>query len=108
MACEDISERCCHESLIFSTPIINLPSVIGRVVQSGTNKSSPIQKIPAQICGIHNPEGLSLAKQTGKLTQEGEWPHICIMYENTKNESFLGGATLIAPGVLVTAAHELE
>ena len=89
-----------------STPITTLP--IG--VQSGTNNFSSIQKIPVQICGIHNPEGLALAKQTGKLTQEGEWPHICIMYNvNIKNDySYIGGATLIAPGVLVTAAHEVE
>ena len=46
-----------------------------------------------------------MAKQTGKLTQGGKWPHICIMYNVN---SYLGGATLIAPGVLVTAAHEVE
>ena len=104
--CEEISERCCHESSIISTPTTSLPID----VQSGTNIFPLIQRIPAQICGIHNPEGVALAKQTGKLTQRGEWPHICIMYNvNIKNEtSSIGGATLIAPGVLVTAAHELE
>ena len=101
MACEDISERCCHESSIISTPTTSLPID----VQSGTNNFSSIQRIPAQICGIHNSEGLAMAKQTGKLTQGGKWPHICIMYNVN---SYLGGATLIAPGVLVTAAHEVE
>ena len=65
--------------------------------------------IPAPRCGIHMPDGLALARVKEKLTQEGEWPHTCLLYslKNGRPEYF-GGATLIAAGVLVTAAHKVE
>ena len=46
-----------------------------------------------------------------EATQFGEWPHACILYKKTpgKRDSleFLGGASLIAPGILITATHKL-
>ena len=70
-----------------------------------TLKASPIK---APKCGLHTKEGLAFAVVKDKSTQEGEWPHTCLMYkmEGGKPEYF-GGATLIAAGVLITAAHEL-
>ena len=70
-----------------------------------TLKKSPIK---APKCGLHTKEGLAFAVVKDKSTQEGEWPHTCLMYkmEGGKPEYF-GGATLIAAGVLITAAHEL-
>ena len=55
------------------------------------------------------PDGLALARVKEKLTQEGEWPHTCLLYslKNGRPEYF-GGATLIAAGVLVTAAHKIQ
>ena len=32
----------------------------------------------------------------------GEWPHVCILQSNG---IYIGGASLIAPGVILTAAH---
>ena len=43
----------------------------------------------------------------GKVTsQPGEWPHTCLVLKNDNFQTFLlGGATLIAPKTVVTAAH---
>ena len=40
--------------------------------------------------------------------QFGEWPHVCYLQRFHKNSGvkvFLSGASLIAPGVILTAAH---
>jgi len=55
-------------------------------------------------CGKHNLDGLK-EKVEGAATQQGEWPHACIIYH--KNE-IVGSASLVAPTVLVSAAHTLE
>ena len=63
----------------------------------------------APRCGIHTPEGLALARVKGKSTQEGEWPHTCLMYHlESGRPEYFGGATLIAAGVLITAAHKVQ
>ena len=67
----------------------------------------------APRCGVHTPEGLGFAKIQGKLTQEGEWPHTCLLFRldggaNFATPEIFGGASLIAAGVLVTAAHKVE
>ena len=55
------------------------------------------------------PEGLALAKVKDRLTQEGEWPHTCLMYIlETGRPEYFGGATLIAAGVLLTVAHKVQ
>ena len=61
-------------------------------------------------CGFHTKDGLALARVIGKSTQEGEWPHTCLMYRlnNDQRLEYFAGASLIAPGVLITAAHEVE
>ena len=64
---------------------------------------------PNIACGIHNKNGIPqhgvTQAYTGLSSQEGEWPHVCILYH--KGEK-IGGASLIAPQVLVTAASKLE
>jgi len=50
---------------------------------------------------------------TGKqiTSQEGEWPHTCLilMIDNERlQETLVGGASLIAPKVAVTAAHIIK
>jgi hypothetical protein len=44
-------------------------------------------------------------KISGISSQEGEWPHACLIFHKDK---VIGGASLITPKVLVTAAHILE
>ena len=57
-------------------------------------------------CGTHNPS-ISGIKQKKGTAGFGEWPHACLL-ANKADNSILGGATLIAPGVVVTAAHKLR
>ena len=58
-------------------------------------------------CGMHNPDGLGYTQVKGISSQEGEWPHACLMFHMSKGSpEYFAMATLIAPGVLVTAAHE--
>ena len=66
-------------------------------------------------CGQRNVLGHGVRiinPRNGKeTTQFGEWPHACILYKKTpgKRDSleFLGGASLIAPGIVITATHKL-
>ena len=52
---------------------------------------------------------MALARDEDKSTQEGEWPHTCLMYRFKEGRpEFFGGASLIAPGVLITAAHKVQ
>ena len=64
---------------------------------------------PIIKCGEHNENGLRIGgifmPNQDLPTQEGEWPHVCLIFENRK---IIGSASLIAPKVLVTAAHLLE
>ena len=82
----------------------------------------PIEKLPREplapvICGKHNQFGLkrggvgvSYTHSNGKpvTSQEGEWPHTCLILKIENGglqERLVGGASLIAPKVVVTAAH---
>ena len=60
-------------------------------------------------CGIHNENGITqngVTMANPKVSsQEGEWPHACLIFHKG---TFIGGASLIAPKVLVTAAHKLQ
>ena len=64
-------------------------------------------------CGTHNPNGLDIkvTKPSDRefATQFGEWPHTCLLYKlnSLDNYEFVGGASLIAPGVVLTAAHKV-
>jgi len=65
-------------------------------------------------CGQHNEDGIGVRISNPQdmefATQFGEWPHVCmIMRKNTAgSDAFLGGASLIAPGIVVTAAHKVN
>ena len=65
-------------------------------------------------CGQHNEDGIGVRISNPQdmefATQFGEWPHVCmIMRKNTAgSDAFLGGASLIAPGIVVTAAHKVK
>ena len=47
---------------------------------------------------------------SGKQSQEGEWPHACILFKSDggDNLEIFGGASLVAAGVLVTAANKVK
>ena len=65
--------------------------------------------LPLKKCGIHNPNGIQQSGvatlMTGVSSQEGEWPHACLIFSNG---NIIGGASLIASKVLITAAHLLQ
>lgn len=65
-------------------------------------------------CGRHNTEGVGARIQGFKEgeSQFGEWPHMCAVleesideYSGNVNNKFLCGGSLIAPGIVLTAAH---
>ena len=43
-------------------------------------------------------------------TRFGEWPHMCAVLERRNGSAwaFVAGASLVADGVLLTAAHKIE
>ncbi len=63
-------------------------------------------------CGQHNPQGLDIRVANPNdekfATQFGEWPHACLLIENEDGTDFMvGGASLIARGIVLTAAHKV-
>ncbi|XP_023320502.1 serine protease 55, partial [Eurytemora carolleeae] len=80
-------------------------------------------KLPLKFqsrCGRRNLYGLGVRVQNYKdgESQFGEWPHICAILKVQTTSSgygvfeevkvFAGGASLIAPGVVLTAAHKVK
>ena len=82
-------------------------------------EGKPIKILPSNVpeyqpkCGQHHSEGLDVKGKNpsdGNLsTTEGEWPHTCILFDKSKNipENFIGGGSLIASGIVLTAAHKV-
>jgi hypothetical protein len=67
-----------------------------------------------QRCGRHNPGGIGVRIQNldrfSGSTQFGEWPHMCAILNKSQVGGrevnlYVGGASLIAPGVVLTGAH---
>jgi len=67
-----------------------------------------------QRCGRHNTGGVGVRIQNidrfSGSTQFGEWPHMCAILSKSQVGGrevnlYVGGASLIAPGVLLTGAH---
>ena len=83
-----------------------------------TSAPPPVRKLKNTYkpeCGRHNPKGLAtLAKNPQdkeKSTNFGEWPFACLLYkinEGGGSDQFVGGASLITPGVLVTGANKVK
>jgi hypothetical protein len=68
-------------------------------------------------CGQHNNNGvgvrISHTDSLDKRTQFGEWPHMCAVLNKTliggvEHNLYVCGGSLIAPNVILTAAHCLE
>ncbi|XP_016964759.3 phenoloxidase-activating factor 2 [Drosophila biarmipes] len=61
---------------------------------------------PNQLCGLSNPNGLEASMTIADdHTKLGQYPWVVALLSKGK---FFGGGSLIAPGVVLTAAHLLE
>ena len=59
-------------------------------------------------CGRRNVNGLGARIQgfSQHESQVGEWPHMCaVLRQEAAVKTFQCGASLISPGVVLTAAH---
>ena len=66
-------------------------------------------------CGKRHQNGLNRFKVLNPrnkdlYTREGEWPHACITFKESSDDgdTFVGGASLITPGILVTNAYKIR
>ena len=102
-SCPKSWDTCCRKDTHFDMPFVNV------------NPPIPTTARPRPGCGVRN-KGLlgvriSGASDSGREKAEfGEWPHMCIILQNViQNEKseqyYVCGASLISPGVVLTAAH---
>ena len=101
--CPGDLEQCCIPKLIPEVPKLD-PEIPNEI----SNPSSKAN-LYKPSCGQRNTNGIDIRVidpiDGKKATQFGEWPHVCVLY---KNNEFVGGASIVAPGVVVTAAHKVE
>jgi len=74
-----------------------------------------IDNLPVRACGKRNYNGIGVRIQNGNgsyvgTTQFGEWPHMCAILKKGEVAGkqvnfYVGGASLIHPGIVLTAAH---
>ena len=38
----------------------------------------------------------------------GEWPNTCLLFKRGRTDTFIGGASLLTPNSVLTAAHKIE
>ena len=94
-SCQGDQEICCKQNLKLSP---------------ASRRNETVSKFQAK-CGRHNHKGLTFHVKNPENgifgTQFGEWPFACLLYKTGSNE-FIGGASLLTPGILLTAAHKVE
>ena len=95
----------------FSHPQFQISKIIITISKEAIVEEADTRSVllPLKKCGIHNPNGIQQSGvatlMTGVSSQEGEWPHACLIFSNG---NIIGGASLIASKVLITAAHLLQ
>jgi len=101
---------------VTSGPITSGPITSGPVT-SGPITSGPVTPgpIPLRQCGRRNSGGIGVRIQNNNndyfgTTQFGEWPHMCAILKKGEVSGkevnfYVGGASLIHPGIVLTAAH---
>ncbi len=85
-------------------------------VKEEEDKKAKDRYVPS--CGRHNKNGVGIKVEGAKTTQFGEWPHMCLVFKEggagdaggfvSAQNTFVCGASLIAPGMVLTAAHCVE
>lgn len=92
--CEHSLEVCCRH-----------PDFSGEPVR-------PKPKPYSSRCGNHNINGIGVRIQNypeEASTEFGEWPHMCAVLEVKNGRNlYVSGASLIAPDLVLTAAHSVE
>ena len=100
-SCPKSWDTCCRKDTYFNMPLDNV--------------NPPTTARPKPGCGVRN-KGLLGVRISGasdgsrEKAEFGEWPHMCIILQNViqngKSEQYyVCGASLISPGVVLTAAH---
>jgi len=100
---------------------VTTPTTTTTTLSTSTTKTTTTTTVTTTVrappkCGKHHPDGLEIkAKHSsdggeGQSTQHGEWPHACLILDTSTNKEgkFVGGASIISPGVILTAAHKVE
>ena len=94
--CPKAWETCCRKDTHFDKPF----DTIQRPIECGRRNNQEI--IAERISGVSG--------STREDTAFAEWPHMCIILQNLVQESkptqyYKCGASLIAPDIVLTAAH---
>lgn len=127
--CPSYLEVCCKDADYEDYELTTIIPTRRPVTQRPKQPSTPAPPTPdpngcfgsscpyRQRCGKHNTGGIgvrinNLDKFSGS-TQFAEWPHMCAILRISQNQGrevnlYVGGASLIAPGILLTAAHVFE
>lgn len=96
--CQDSSHVCCNQSQTVKDDEEDF-------LQSPFLKSVRSEPSLNSRCGTRNKNGLGLVNENYK-TQFGEFPHMCAILEyNGTMNLYVCGASLVAPDVVLTAAH---
>jgi secreted trypsin-like serine protease len=107
--CESYLEVCCRDENFSGVPLPKKPVT----TTTTTTTEAPKTVAPLQQCGSRNTGGVDVRIQNDQYTgstQFGEWPHMCAVLRKGElggNDVnlYACGASLIAPGVVLTAAH---
>ena len=103
--CSYTTDTCCRNSTYFNLPFDDpeAPSLGTRIIQDTK-------------CGVRNREEVAARISGAQGTTEAgldEWPHMCIVLRRTTSPSngkeeiyYHSGASLIAPNIVLTAAHK--
>jgi len=111
--CDSYLEVCCRDERFKKVPLPKRPVTTEKPVTTEQPKTEPPQ--PLNRCGRRNIDGVDVRIQNDDVkykgsTQFAEWPHMCAVLRKGElggNDVnlYVCGASLIDPGVVMTAAH---